>query len=280
MITKLLASVVGLVFLLVATLSVAPDLLTGVELPLQITMMEGIVHLIFGLLLLFGVWLAARTHTVLQVLSLMYVGIAIVGMDTFGQKVMELADGVATARWVQVALALVLVMLAFMAGSASRQHKAKEVAKAAERASASAASAATAATAAATAATTAATAVANNGAPKETPKPANANTRTAPETSPKPALGPGTRDADARPDKTAMPFSERNKTSSDKGMERSPAATDKPAKPLAERLERAFDNGADAEPAEAPGEKPENKAEPDKRPTMPFGKTPEPQTQS
>ncbi len=145
MITKLLATIAGLVFLGVAALGIAPDMLTGSESILDISMVQSVIHLIFGIFLLFGVWLAARPHIILQILALTYVALSVIGMDSVGQKVMELADGVDTARWVQVALALLLVTLGFMAGGAARQQRAKSTGDALEKAPVAAAAAASAA---------------------------------------------------------------------------------------------------------------------------------------
>lgn len=296
MITKLLASLAGLVFIGVSVLSMAPDLVADFMPPLGITMMEGIIHLIFGILLLFGVLLAARPQTVLQILSLIYVAISIIGMDTVGQQVMELANGVAAPRWIQVALALVLVMLAFMAGSASRQVKAKEVAESAERASnaaASAASAASAATTAANNATAAATvAVRTNGRKEESAPPANALGGIGADKPPAAASPPTRPEArESRPPNVgAKPQAERVERAANKEPSKGSSVPERGIRPLADRLDPAQNKSTDSSPAKAgaPDKKPESdkklegKEERGDKPSASFSKSKEkePETQS
>lgn len=275
MITKLLASVAGLVFIGVSVLSMAPGLVADFVSPPNITMMEGIIHLVFGILLLFGVWLAARPQTVLQILSLIYVAISIIGMDTVGEQVMELANGVAAPRWIQAGLALILVTLAFSAGSASRRAKAKEAAESAERASnaaASAASAASAATTAANNATTAATVAVRSNGRKEESTSANVFAGTStdkPTVAESPPAKPETREA--RPDIGAKPRPERAEQAPEK---------EKSARPLSDRLETAQNKSTESSPAITPDEKADEKKERDQKLSGSFGKSKEPETQS
>lgn len=130
MVTRLLASLLGLAFLAVAALGVVPNEWTGPGKPLDFGMAHSVIHLIFGILLLFGVWLAVHPRFVLRALGLLYVVVAVIGADRIGEQLVQLYNGVAATRWLELALALALVVLGFMAGGLMSKRPARATAPA------------------------------------------------------------------------------------------------------------------------------------------------------
>lgn len=116
MLTRLLASLLGLAFLAVAALGLMPNEITGPGRAIDFSMAHSVIHFIFGVFLLFGVWLAANPRFVLRSLGLLYVVVAVIGADRIGDQLVQLYNGVEATRWLELALALTLVVLGFMAG--------------------------------------------------------------------------------------------------------------------------------------------------------------------
>ncbi|MEC9367133.1 MAG: hypothetical protein VX871_00380 [Pseudomonadota bacterium] len=124
MVTKLLASLLGLAFLAVAALGVIPNEFSGPDKLLNFSMAHSVIHFVFGLFLLFGVWLAVHPKLVLRTLGLLYVAVAVIGADAIGARLVDLFNGVDVSRWLELSLALLLVILGFMAGGLANRKRA------------------------------------------------------------------------------------------------------------------------------------------------------------
>jgi hypothetical protein len=115
---KTLATVFGIIFVLVGLLGFVPNPLVGMGGIFETDMLHNLVHLLFGIILLVVAMKAVDKATLwLKILGVIYLILAILGflMVPDGGALLGLVHANGADHWLHIVLGVVLVLAGFMA---------------------------------------------------------------------------------------------------------------------------------------------------------------------
>jgi hypothetical protein len=117
--SKIVALVFGIVFVVVGLLGFVPNPIVGPGALFDTNLVHDLIHLVFGLILLFVAWKApAKSGLWLLILGIVYLVVALLGfvLTPNGGLLLGLVETNTTDHWLHVVLGVVLVLFGLMGG--------------------------------------------------------------------------------------------------------------------------------------------------------------------